>query len=293
MSPLVVVGALVAACAAACLVLALSALRAVRVEEADDILLEASRRRNAPKTPARLAAAGVEMGAGAWAVLVALLALAAAALAWSLFASPPAALVCAVLAVAAAEASVAAAARKRHGIVDEQLGRALPQIAEGMRTGLTFERSLRNVADASAEPLRGELRRVCAELTYDPDPASAVARMAERCGSGDMALLTAALRIHSSRGGSLAETLDVVADTLQKRIEMRRYMRTETANAKTSMKIVAAFPVLILVIQCATQPSYADFYLRSPEGWAVLAAVAAVEALGMAVMMKMADVKFE
>lgn len=302
MNPVVIFAptAVFAAAALACLVVALSAATRIRAEEDAIVKLDKERKRSrkqagrkASAADARLASAGIDMSAGTWLSLVSMACMAAFLFGYAALSSGFAGLAAAAAVAAGSQIVLAAKRGARAAKFDEQLCRVLPQIGESMKSGLTLERSMASVAEHADEPLAGEFRRCAVEMEYNPNAAEAIEHMARRTRSKDLALLSAAAKIHQERGGNMAPTMEAISETMAKRLEMRRYVKSETANSKTSMLIVALFPILILAAQCAAYENYAHFYFGTTAGAVVIGICAMLEACGVAVMMKMANVKID
>lgn len=292
--------AVVSAVALSCLVVAFSAAARARAEEDSALRLEKERRkarkrkaRSMSASDAKLASAGIDMSSATWLSLVAMSCMAAFLFGYAAFSSAFGGLAAAGACAAGSQIVLAAKRSARASKFDEQLCRVLPQIGESMKSGLTLERSMASVAEHADEPLAGEFRRCAVEMEYNPNAAEAIEHMAQRTQSKDLALLSAAAKIHQERGGNMAPTMEAISETMAKRLEMRRYVKSETANSKTSMLIVALFPVLILAAQCVAYENYAHFYFGTAAGAVVIGVCAVLEACGVAVMMKMANVKID
>ena len=200
-----------------------------------------------------------------------------------------AALSCAV--GAALPALWARTARRRARLrFEETLGHALPLVASNLRGGLSFSAALVPVGESMSEPLRGEFARLGADIDSGTPMEEALARMAARNDSKDVALLASAVMAQRETGGNLADVIDSVAVAVRNRCELRQMVRGKTSQARMSAKLLAALPVLLVGAMCMLSESFREYYL-SAGGLVTLAAMAAMVGGGYVVMVRMADMR--
>lgn len=184
-----------------------------------------------------------------------------------------------------------AAARSR--LFDEQLARALPMVAANIRSNSTLEASLATTAENVSDPLRSELSAAVAYMQVDGDTVAALENMARRTGSQDLKLLCAAVRCNKQVGGSIADSLDRIAETIESRMEMRRLISSETSSTRMSVKLIFVCFVVIMAIVCLPSETAMHFYTQEPAGWICLGAAVGLMAAGTLVINKMADIPLD
>lgn len=276
----------------------------MRTERARGGLAAATAAKDASKRKARragsrpwaerhVAGSGLDVTGGQWLAAVAALAGAAALVAHGLLGAWPVTALAALTAVIAAEAFLSVRKRSRTRAFDGQLARALPQIAQNLRAGISPERAVKAVAEDSPEPLAGELRRVSAEASITADLAGAFDALAARTGSKDVMLIATAVRIVKTQGGSLAEILENVAGVLESRQEMVRYAAAQTASTRATAILLVVMTVLLAIGQGFMQEGYIEFYRDRFEGWVVVGAAAALELIGYLAICKISDIKVD
>ena len=181
----------------------------------------------------------------------------------------------------------------RNLLFEKQLNEAEMQMAENLRSGLSVSRAIRTVSEQTEDPLKTEFERVYTEMTYSNTKLSeALQHMADRTGQHDVELLATVLRIQEDSGSDLSESLEYLADTLAKRLEMRNAIKVELAQIKMTIKIVACTPPGILIFTLLAYAGYMEFY-SSPFGIGILSIVAAVELVGLYALNKISTVKFD
>lgn len=174
--------------------------------------------------------------------------------------------------------------------LEEQFGHACGQIASSLSSGSTIDAALRSVAAYTKDPLRGELLQVVSDIRTDPDVASALYRMAERTQSRDVLLLASTVDAHARRGGSMAQTVAQLAETIGTRQEMRQLIRSESSSGKASAKAVIVLTVLLAMFVFAAFPDSKTFYLFNPLGHVVLVIVVALFIIGTVWMARICNI---
>lgn len=175
-----------------------------------------------------------------------------------------------------------AARTQRRELFDKQFVRMLPQLAASVRSSLTIERALRVACARTEEPLRDELTRVIADVTYGTPLATSLEDMARRTGSADVYALASATRMQQRFGGSLAPVLDMVAAHANVRMKASRELKTEIAGTRLAKWFVALSMPCIFLLMYATNADFAYFYTSEPLGWAMLGGAALLEVVGLA-----------
>ena len=210
---------------------------ALRTGESDD------KDKKVPTPVPRLAEAGIEVNGKTWILLLVLLAGAGALIGF--MALGLIGIGFALIGPLIAELWVRSRGKSRKARFDEQLARSLPMVAENMRAGSSIERALRSVGENSDDPLKSELLACAGAMQIDGDIVAALDDMAKRTGSKDLVLLQAAVASHKEVGGSLADSLERIGDTIDARLSLRRHIESETSSVIASMK---ALIVMLLIL---------------------------------------------
>lgn len=182
--------------------------------------------------------------------------------------------------------------RKKHSErrFEELLGQTMPLISANLRGGAMLSQAIRPVAENMDEPIRGEFDQLRRDMDRGMPIDKALDKMAERNNSADLKLFSSAVRAQMHTGGSLADIVDSVGNTIQKRCEMRQMVRSRTSQARfTAILMVCVPPALGLVFYLGND-MYREFY-SSAIGLLVLGACAVLEVLGYFIANKMLDIK--
>lgn len=149
-------------------------------------------------------------------------------------------------------------AKKRLGMIEEQLPDAVELMVRSLRVGHPFSSALTIVSKEIPDPLASEMGVISDESAYGRDVGEALKEMAERIDMQDMRFLAVAVTIQQQSGGNLAEILDGLAKVIRSRFKLFRRVKAITAEAKWSGMFLSIFPIVALVAINVIQPDYYD-----------------------------------
>lgn len=150
--------------------------------------------------------------------------------------------------------------------IDRQLPDALGQMAAAMRAGHSLLQALQSVAGQAPAPLGGELSRVINETRVGRPLDEALLALGERVGSLDLRWSVRAMLIQRRTGGKLADILEVLAEFMRDREEVRREVRALTADGRVSAIVLLALPFVVLAAILVLRPGYLTPLITEPAG---------------------------
>jgi tight adherence protein B len=180
---------------------------------------------------------------------------------------------------------------RRRQLFSQQLPDNLQVLASAMRAGHSFIGALSVVVDDCVEPSRSEFRRVIADEQLGvplEDALNVVVRRMDNTDLGQVALLAALQR---ETGGNTAEVLDRVTDNIRERFELRRLVKTLTAQGRASRWIVTAIPIGLLLLVTAINRDYMAPLYHTGVGHALLIMAAVMVTAGSFVIKRIVDIK--
>src|SRR5262249_4704462 len=121
----------------------------------------------------------------------------------------------------------------------------LQVLASALRIGHSFSGALTVVVDNAHEPSRSELQRVVADERIGVPVEEAIQRVAVRMASRDLEQVALLAELQRTAGGNSAEVLDAVIATLRERADIRRLVKTLTAQGRLSRWILTALPLAV------------------------------------------------
>ena len=180
---------------------------------------------------------------------------------------------------------------KRLSEFEEQMPEALDMIVNALRSGFTFELSLKMVAQELPDPLAYEFAIVFEEQHLGVPLSDALAALRERVPSDDLDLLIVTLVLHRRTGGNLAEVLEKTAGTIRERFRLKREIHTKTAHGRFSGFVLILMPVVMIGILLTMAPEYFLLLIRDKVGQYLLATAVAMQIIGIWVIKRIVNIR--
>ncbi len=144
----------------------------------------------------------------------------------------------------------------RLGTFNRQLPDVLERLIGSLRAGYGLSQAVEWVAKQMPNPAGGEFARVVREMQLGRSLAQALDSMVRRLDSDDLALIVTAIQIHYEVGGSLAEILETVSETIRERVRIQREIRVLTAQQRFSGYVLIALPIGLAILLYIMNPDY-------------------------------------
>ena len=182
-------------------------------------------------------------------------------------------------------------ARRRLNAFEAQLPETLITMAASLKAGHAFNAALSSVVKEGAEPTSKELARVSQEIALGMPSEAALEAMAKRMDSTNFGFVVMAVNIQRTVGGSLAEILDMVADTVRQRQQFSRKVKALTAQGRMSAYVLVAMPFLMGLAIFALNPKYMSVLFTSSAGKVMIGMSLVMMAIGGAIIRKIVSFK--
>jgi tight adherence protein B len=142
----------------------------------------------------------------------------------------------------------------------------LQVVASAMRAGHSFTGALAVAVEDAAEPARRELYRTITDERLGMPVDEALARTARRMRSEELEYVGLVARLQRDTGGNTAEVVDRVTETIRERAELKREVRTLTAQGRISGVVVSAIPLALIVAMGTLSRGYFDPLIHKSTG---------------------------
>jgi Flp pilus assembly protein TadB len=172
----------------------------------------------------------------------------------------------------------------------EQFPGSLQVLASALRAGHSFNGALGVVVENAREPARSELARVLQDDRLGVLPEDAIRKLARRMANRDIEQVALLAELQRTSGGNSAEILDTVVATIRERAEMRRLVRTLTAQGRMARWILTALPVLLTGFLFVVHPDVMTRFFTSAGGQVALVASAMMVVAGSVVIQRIVDI---
>lgn len=239
---------------------------------------------------ARLAAAGIDVGAADALGLVAAGA-GAAFVATSMVLPTAVGVAAAVGAVAAFEGYVRWRLARRTEEFIAQLPEVARTLSNGAAAGLALPSALAMAVSDVDEPARSALARVLEQLRLGTSVSSALEDLQRRMPSREVGVLVSTLVIQQRTGGDLVQALRDMARTLEARKESAREVRTTLAESKHSGYLVIALAVGAVLLLNLVEPGAVDQLVGTWAGRGVLLVSGSLFAAGALLIHRITSVE--
>lgn len=180
--------------------------------------------------------------------------------------------------------------RQRVASIEGQLLDAAIMMASSLRAGHSFMQAMELVSREMPAPLSVEFNRVMREVRVGVSLEEALENLVSRVESSELELMVSGILIQRQVGGNLAEILDTIADTLDKRVKMRGRIRVLTAQGRLSTWVVSLLPIGLGVFIFGTHPEMLKLMLSEPSGVAMLVIGAVLLVFGVLAVRKVVDI---
>jgi tight adherence protein B len=180
---------------------------------------------------------------------------------------------------------------KVHNDFADQLAPNLQVLASALRIGHSFSGALTVVVENAHEPSRSELQRVVADERLGVPLEESIHRVAERMESRDLDQVALLAELQRTAGGNAAEVLDTVVETLRERADLRRLMRTLTAQGRLARWILTALPVVVGLGMWVLQEDAMKPLLNTNTGQILLVAATVMVVAGSLVIQRIVEIK--
>jgi tight adherence protein B len=182
-------------------------------------------------------------------------------------------------------------AARRMAAFEAQLPEMLITLAASLKAGHSFNSALNSVARDGMEPTTGELTRVHSEIQLGMPSEQALDAMAKRMNSTNFGFVVMAVNIQRTVGGSLADILDMVADTVRARQQFTQKVKALTAQGRMSAYVLLAMPFLMGLAIYALNPSYIAVLFSTTAGNVMLVGALVSMGIGAVIIRKIVSFK--
>jgi tight adherence protein B len=166
----------------------------------------------------------------------------------------------------------------------------LQVLASALRAGYSFNGALGVVVENASEPARSELARVLQDDQLGVLPEDALRRLARRMENRDIEQVALLAELQRTSGGNSAEILDTVVATIRERAEIRRLVRTLTAQGRMARWILTALPIFLTAFLFLFHPEVMARFFTSGGGQVAVAIAAAMVAAGSVFIQRIVDI---
>lgn len=174
----------------------------------------------------------------------------------------------------------------------EEFPNGIDIIVRGVKSGLPVGDCIRIVAAESREPVKAEFRMIAESQAIGITLADATARLFEHIPLPEANFFGIVVSIQQKSGGSLSEALGNLSRVLRERRKMQAKIKAMSMEAKASAAIIAALPIVVMLLVYLTSPNYIEMLWTTPLGRTMLFCSGVWMSVGVFVMRRMINFDF-
>jgi tight adherence protein B len=156
-----------------------------------------------------------------------------------------------------------------------QLFRQLPDtiqlVTSTVRSGLPVNEAFRIISRQMPQPTAGQFAIVCNEVSLGRPPEEAVEDVYRRTQVAEYGIFAVTLAVQLKSGGSLAETLQTLGDTVSQRVALAARAKALAAEVIFSSQALSYAPVIVAGLLYWINPQSIDLLFYDPTGNKLLA----------------------
>lgn len=180
------------------------------------------------------------------------------------------------------------AARKTR--FDGQVLHLAMNLSNGLRSGMALPQALEGASSRMPDPMREELQVVLRETRLGLDMPEAFERLYRRMPGEDLRLLLTSIRLSLQTGGSLAEILSRMVETIRARTEFQEKVKTMTVQGRFEAIAMSLAPLVVYVLLRIIDPELMKPLTTTFIGWCAIGAVVVLLTVGFLIIRKIVTI---
>ncbi|MFO1300399.1 MAG: type II secretion system F family protein [Burkholderiaceae bacterium] len=180
--------------------------------------------------------------------------------------------------------------RRRLEAFRQQMPDLLMLVAGGLRAGSGLGQALAQAAAEIGLPARQELGLLLREQRLGVGLDDALAGLTRRVPIEETTLFASALRIGAEAGGSMAATLESLADATRRKLAIEGKIRALTAQGRLQAWVMGALPAVLAALLFLVEPTAMRALVDTWQGWVVSAVVVVLQAIGVALIRRIVSI---
>lgn len=172
-----------------------------------------------------------------------------------------------------------------------QIPDMLTLMVGALRAGYGLTQTIEMLVKRLPPPISTELTRVMRAVSLGIPIQRALQQMAERLDIDDVDLMVTAISVQYEMGGNLAQTLEIIGETIRDRIRILREIRVLTAEQRFTGYVLGLLPIVVTVILFIVNPGYMSRLFEPGLIRIVPATAIVMQVLGFIVVNRIVDIE--
>ena len=148
---------------------------------------------------------------------------------------------------------------------EERYARSLRQLAASLKAGLSVSQAVTDITESPFihDSVRHEFMQVDSDLKLGIPVHEAFQRFADRVGTHDSADVATAISMQQQVGGNTSLVVEVIAKDINTRILNRRETKSLFAGTASTITMMDAVPLVIIVLVGISAPQYFEPFFQT------------------------------
>ena len=152
-----------------------------------------------------------------------------------------------------------------------QLPDTIQLVTSTVRSGLPVNEAFRTIAREMPQPTAGQFAIVCSEVSLGRPPEEAVEAIYRRTLVPEYAMFSVTLAVQLKSGGSLAETLNTLGETVSQRVALAARAKALAGEVIFSSRALTCAPLVVGGLLYTLSPQSVDLLFSDSFGNVLLA----------------------
>lgn len=172
------------------------------------------------------------------------------------------------------------------GLLDLTFG-----LTSALRAGVSLPQALETVSRNMGGPVQEEISLMMHEYRLGVDLPDGLRKLCQRMPNEDLYLLATSVRLTVQSGGSLAEVLEKISETIRNRTEFRQKLQSMTAQGRFEAIAMALAPLAAFIILFVIDSELMLPLITTRLGYCALAVTAILEIIGFVCIQKIVTIE--
>jgi tight adherence protein B len=168
---------------------------------------------------------------------------------------------------------------------------ALDLMVSGLRGGHSLVAAIGLVGREAPDPIGHEFQICFDEQNYGLELRTAMENLTTRIPIQDIKIITTAILIQKETGGNLAEVLDKCAHVIRERFQLKREIKTKTAQGRLTGWILSLLPIGLGIILFLVDPDNIRLLWVRPLGQKMLYTGSIMTLIGALIIRKIVRIR--
>ncbi|MBQ6599158.1 MAG: type II secretion system F family protein [Lentisphaeria bacterium] len=182
-------------------------------------------------------------------------------------------------------------AKKRFREFENKILDLVMGLANGLRAGMALPQALEVVSRDIGGPLQEEISIALSEYRLGVELPDALDHVYRRIPAEDLKLLITSIRLSQQTGGSMADVLDHMTETIRQRTIFQERLLTLTSQGRFEAMAISLMPVAAFGILYMLDPALMSPLVTTGIGWCGLGVAALMETIGFLIIRKIMAVE--